>query len=98
MGQGDDEQLLAAEPVGQPPEVERADDLPNEVHRAGEAHLGGIHVKALGIPVRGDELDLETVEDPGHAESRDDRPVKPRPREPVHPGSDGASHRLVLHR
>ena len=35
-------------------------------------------------PDSDDDLDLEPVEDPGHPEPEDDRPVELRPREPVH--------------
>ena len=37
--QGDDEQPLAPEPVGQPPEDERADHLADEVDRGDQADL-----------------------------------------------------------
>ncbi len=96
--QGHREELLAAQGVGHPTEEERADHLTDEVDRAGEADIGRGHVERLLEAARGDDLDLETVEDPCGPETEDHHPVEPRPRHVVHPGRDQAPDRLVLRR
>lgn len=85
-----DEQLAPPQSVGHAPEHQGTDDLADQVDRAEGRHLlrGQVQVR-LEARVR-DDLDLETVEDPGHAESDDDAPVEPGPRQAVHPGGHQA--------
>ena len=94
--QRDDEQLLAAQPVGQPSERQRADDLPDEIDGAGQTDLEGRHAQALLEARRRDELDLQPVEDPGDPQPDDDHPVEPRPWQAVHPKRDQAADSAVL--
>jgi hypothetical protein len=88
--QGQDEQPFSADLVGQAAEVERADHLPDQVDGAGERDLGRAHVQGLLEAARGDDLDLEAVQDPRDAEADHDGPVEPGPGQPVHARGDKA--------
>ena len=84
---GDGEELLAAEAVGEPAEEEGADDGAGEVGAGGCAELGLGEVEAGGgrdgAGEGADEGDLEAVEDPGYAEGCDDEGVEAAPWEAV---------------
>ena len=99
-GQGDDEELLAAELVGQPAEEQRTDDLADQVARAEEADLARRQVQGSRLTQDGadqrDDLDLEPVQDPGDAEADDDEPVEPGPGQAVHPGRHQTSGDRLL--
>jgi hypothetical protein len=93
----DDEEVLPAQVVGQPSEEQGAADLPEEVERRGKAHFGRSHAEGRRESVRGDDLHLETVQDPRETEADHDHPVEPRPRQSVHPSRDERLHFLGLH-
>ena len=87
------EELLAAEPVGEVAEEQRAQAGAGDVDagRDTDLALGDRDAAALlGQPAgdRADDRHLEPVEDPDGAEPDHDQPVPPRPRQPVHPGRD----------
>ena len=77
----DHEQPLAAEPVGQPAEQQRAEARAGHVHRrrpAGDLRGGDVDAAALGrdgAGDRADDRDLEPVEDPDRAQADQDLPV-----------------------
>ena len=84
---GEGEELLAAEAVGEPSEEEGADDGADEVGAGGDAELGfgefqGWAVRD-GAGEGSDEGDFEAVEDPGDAEGGDDEGVEAAPGEAV---------------
>ena len=86
----DDEQLLAAEPVGQLPEEERSETGPRDVDRCGRPDRAGSQrdPAALLRQAGGDRPDdrhLEAVENPDCAEAADDKPVETRPGQAVEP-------------
>ena len=87
--QGDHEQLLAAEPVGEPAEEQRAHAGPSDIDRgaeAGDLGLGDVQPAARLADLPGDvadDGDFQAVEDPDGAEADHDHPVPPRPRQPV---------------
>ena len=93
--EGDHEEVLAAELVGQLAEEQRPDDLadqvpPGDVGDRARAQVQRVVQGQVGPDVAGDG-DLEAVEDPGDAE-RDDQPgMEPRPGQPVDPGRDQAA-------
>ena len=89
----DQEELLAAEPVGELTEEERPDAGAGDVHRTGEADVEAAQPepgvgRLQGLRHRADDRDLEAVEDPHGPEPDHDHPVPPRPRQPVQPGRD----------
>ncbi len=86
------EHAAAAEPVSDPPEDERRHYLTLKVCGADEARLGGTEAECPALLQHGtdarDNLNFQAVQNPGHAESDDDQPMKPGPRQPVHAGRD----------
>ena len=104
------EDLLAADLVSEPGEDQGADDLAQKVDRGQESNLGGGQVQRALVRQHGaggvDDLNLQTVEDPGRPEARDYAPVEPAPRQAVHPrrhqasngpsGCAGGAHRATL--
>ncbi len=89
----DQEQLLAAEAVGQLAEEECADAGAANVERRSRADLARVELDAaarLGESRRdrADDRHLEPVEDPDRPEADHDQPVEARPRQPVEPGRD----------
>ena len=91
--QGHHEQLLAAEPVGEVAEEQRAEAGAGDVDRGGLADLALGDARARspsrsGGGDRADDRHLEAVEDPDRAEADDHQPVPARPGQPVQPGRD----------
>ena len=89
----DQEELLAAEPVGELTEEQRADARAGDVHRAGQTDVEAAQpepgvARLQRLRHRPDDRDLEPVEDPHGPEPDHDHPVPPRPRQPVEPGRD----------
>ena len=93
--EGDQEELLAAEPVGEPAEEQRAragarprrGRRPRPVTwRVGDRQSAAV----LGQPAGdvADDGDLEAVQDPDGAEADHDHPVPARPGQPVEPRRD----------
>ncbi len=83
----DEEQLLAADPVGEPAEAERAEHCAGEIGAAGkpdigvgEAHRGTVLERARQ---RTRERHFKPVENPGDAERQHDAGVKAAPAEIV---------------
>jgi hypothetical protein len=100
--QGDQEQLLPAEPVGEVAEEERAQAGAGDVDAGSDAYLAlrdGQAAALLGQSTgdRADDRDLEPVEDPHGAEADHHQPVPSRPRQPVEPGRDVCLDRSGLH-
>ena len=91
----DQEQRLAAEPVGEPAEQQRAEHRAADVERAGPADLRGAQAsvsrRSQHAADRADERDLEPVEHPAHAERDHDAPVPARPRQAVEARRDVAA-------
>ena len=89
-GDGHEEQLLAAQPVGQPAEDQGAEDRAGEVGAGGEADPGiGKAQRRARLQRPGDrpcERHLEPVENPGDAERRHDEDMEAPPRQPLEPG------------
>ena len=88
--EGQDEKLLAPEPVGHLPEEQRAHARPDHIDRSGDADLAGgdrYSRPGFGQPAGDgtDDGDFETVKDPHRTEPDDHEPVKPRPREAIEP-------------
>ena len=95
-GQGDDEQLPAAEPVREAAEEQRPEDLTGQVDRRHQPDLSRAQTERvlageLGGGGTGDG-DLETVEDPGHPEGDDHPGVERGPGQPVDPRGDEAAY------
>jgi hypothetical protein len=91
--EGDEEELLAAEAVGELAEEEGADAGAGDIAGGGAADLGGVEGDprpAFGEPVadRADDRHLEPVEDPDGTEADDHNPVPARPRQAVEPRRD----------
>ena len=88
-GERDEEQLLAAEPVGQPAEEDGAQHRAGQIGAAGEADVGAAELQHRALPERAGhragQRHLQPVEDPGDAERRHHQGVKPAPRQPVEP-------------
>ena len=88
----DEEQLLAAEPVGQPAEEQRAQHRAGEIGAGGEADVGIAELQDRArLQCAGDragERHFEPVEDPGDAERRDHQGVEAAPRQAVEPRRD----------
>ena len=97
-GRGDEEQLLAAEAIGQPAEEQRADAGAGDVERRRQARdlrrresaspLPGSAIRPPTLPtiVTSSPSRIQTV-----PEADDDQPVPARPRQPVQPGGDRVS-------
>src|SRR5262249_10355723 len=87
--EGDEEELLAAEPVGQPAEEQRPQHSAGEIGAGGEADIrvaeleGGTFLERAGDGAG--HRYLEAVEDPGDAEGDDDERVEAAPRQAVQP-------------
>src|SRR3546814_9187839 len=83
--QGDREELLAAEPVGQPSKKQRADHRPGQISAVAEPHIGSRERKDGAVSQSGSygsrQRDFESVENPGDTERDNDKPVKTRPRQ-----------------
>ena len=101
--QGQQEQLLAAEAVGELTEEQRTQARSGDVDRCGDPDLAGVELDAAALfdqprGHRADHRDLEAVEDPDGAQPDDDSPVEPRPGQPVQPCGDPGADRAGLHR
>ena len=87
--QGDEEELLAAEPVGQPAEEKRAADGADQIGGAGEAEVDVAELQGRTLLERARERarqrHLEPVEDPGDAERDDEEVMEAPPGQPVEP-------------
>ena len=96
--QRDDQQPLAPERVGLPSEIQRPDDLPEEVDRRDHPDLARRHVERVGLHQdarhRARDRDLQPVEDPRRAQTRDHAGVERRPAQAVEPRRDRAPDRL----
>ena len=89
----DQEQLLAAEAVGELAEEQRAEAGAGDVDRPRQTDVEAAQAQTRvigleGVRHRADDGHLEAVEDPHGAEPDDDQPVPPGPRQPVQPGGD----------
>ena len=93
--QGDHEEVASTEFVGQPPEEQRADYLAGQVHGGDQPDGRRRQPERLGLGERvghrAGHGDLQTIEDPGHAESDDHAGVERRPRQPVDPCRNDAA-------
>jgi hypothetical protein len=93
--EGEDEQPLPPELIGEPPEDERTDDLADEVHRRDQPDLGRAHVERVGLDEdaghRARDRYLQAVEDPCRAEPDHHVGVELRPRQAIEPCGDGAA-------
>ncbi len=97
--EGDCEQLLAPEPIGQPAEEDRAEHCTGEITASGKADLRIAQSQSGGLlelaGKRAGQRHFETVENPGDAECDDHQQVKSPERQGVKPrrnigGDDGA--------
>ena len=91
--QGHQEELLAAEAVGQLTEQQGTQAGAGHVDRAGQPDVGAaepepgvVGLERLGH--RADDGDLEAVEDPHRAQPDDDHPVPSGPGQSIHPSGD----------
>jgi hypothetical protein len=96
-----EEQPLAAEPVCELAEEQRAHARARDVDRPRCQHLAVAEREPavlLGQPRsdRADDRDLEAVEDPDSPEADHDHPVEPRPRQTVQPRRDTGLDRPQL--
>jgi hypothetical protein len=87
---GDGEELLAAEPVGEPAEENRADDGSGDIGGAGEADIGvGEFERRAFLQRTGDRAsqgDFKPVQNPGDAKRHDDERMEARPGQAIQPG------------
>ena len=88
----DEEQPLSPEAVGEIAEKQRAGHRAGQIEGCDEADLGAGEMQRLRLLKHAADGafqgDLETIEDPGHAERDDDHRVEAAPRQPVEPGRD----------
>ena len=88
-GQGDEEELLPADPVGQVAEADRAHHRADQVGRGGEADLRLAEAEARALVDRrgegADQRHLQPVQHPGDAERDHHPPVESAPGQPVQP-------------
>ena len=88
-GQGDEEELLPADPVGQVPEADRARHRADQVGRGGEADLRFAEAEARALVDRrgegADQRHLQPVQHPGDAERGHHPPMESAPGQPVQP-------------
>ncbi len=93
--QREQEQPLAPQLVGQPPEHQCAHHRAADVQRAGPADVRRVQTQRVAAfehaADRADDRDLEPVEHPGHAQRDHDAPVPARPGQPVESGRDVAA-------
>jgi hypothetical protein len=89
---GDGEEPLAPEAIGQPPEGQGPQDRARQIDAGGEPDLlarepepGPFGDRARE---RADQRHLQAVQHPGHAERRHDQRMEPAPGQPVEPGGD----------
>jgi hypothetical protein len=102
--QGDAEEPFAADPVGEPAEEERARNGAGKISAVGQPDIGGGKSQGWAVPQgpgdRTGQGDLQAIENPGDAECDNDKPVEPRPREPVQTrrnvGDDNSAPCLIL--
>jgi hypothetical protein len=85
-------QFLAAQPVGQPAEKQRAANRADQIGTGGGPDLGATQVqgRAFGQRAgqRADDRDLQPVQYPGNAKGKNHQPVEPAPREAIEPVGD----------
>ena len=86
---GGEEEFLAAEPVGQPAEEQRADDGAEKIGAAGQADLG-IRESQRRAFLQGwrdgaRERDFEPIENPGDPQRHDDQNVETAPWQALEP-------------
>ena len=101
-----EEELLAADPIGEPAEEQGTEHGAREISAAGDADVGIAEAQRRAVLQRARERTgqrhLQSVEYPGDAEGSDDKRVKPAPAEPVETGGnigfDGAGSRYGLAR
>jgi hypothetical protein len=83
------EQFLAAEPVGEPAEEQRAGDGTDQIEAGGGADLAGGQVQCGAVRQRAgqgaDDGHLQPVQDPGDPQGEDDQPVEAAPGQAVQP-------------
>src|SRR5882724_10607612 len=101
-GQGDHEQLLAAEPVGEPAEEQGTETRAQDVDggaKPGHLGLGDVDPAARLRQLPGDvadDRDFEAVEYPDGTEPNDDHPVPAGPGQPVQARRDLRGYRPGL--
>jgi len=87
--EGDEEQLLAPEPVREPAEEDGAQDRARKINAAGKTHvrIGKAQHRAClqGASHGAGKRHFEAVENPGDAEGYDHERVEARPGQPVEP-------------
>ena len=88
----DEKEFLAAEPVGQPAEEQRAEHRAGKIRAADNADVGVGELQRRACfqraRQRAGERDFEAVENPGDAERHHDEGVKPAPGQAVEPRGD----------
>ena len=101
--QRDEKQLLAAEPVCQPTEEQRAGHRTGKIRSCREAYIGvaefqeeiwGAHERPSYCT---GQRHLETIENPGNAQGGYHKRVKAAPRQPIEPGGNVGFDDLFSH-
>ena len=88
-GERDEEQLFAAQPIGQPAEQHGARDRPGDISAAGEPDVGIAEVERRALFQRpGDgagQRHLQPIQNPGNAQRNDDKRMESAPGQPIEP-------------